>query len=207
MKKITSFLKTYWWLWIILLILSISIIIFSPLKVGLVVGQILFGFVILILWMQIEEYTLKSGQIKAWGVFRFIGGIGFCIWLFLLITIIVVTIKRKVVPGFLPNVNANEDVHDMFFSVRSLIFLLTSLFLFILGEFYLYLDNIQQKLKDNDKITCPRCYGKGFVDLNDIKRLGKEGHCEQGICWYCETTGKIDKSKLISIDPRDFEKS
>ena len=157
--------------------------------------------------MQIEEYTLKSGQIKAWGVFRFIGGIGFCIWLFLLITIIVVTIKRKVVPGFLPNVNANEDVHDMFFSVRSLIFLLTSLFLFILGEFYLYLDNIQQKLKDNDKITCPRCYGKGFVDLNDIKRLGKEGHCEQGICWYCETTGKIDKSKLISIDPRDFEKS
>ena len=41
-------------------------------------------------------------------------------------------------------------------------------------------------------IQCPRCLGKGHVDLSDIKRLGKEFIWAPGKCAYCNGTGKVD---------------
>ena len=42
-------------------------------------------------------------------------------------------------------------------------------------------------------MNCPTCIGKGFVDLNDIKRLGKEDEWEQGYCRYCRGKGDFTK--------------
>jgi len=41
-------------------------------------------------------------------------------------------------------------------------------------------------------IQCPRCLGKGHVDLSDIKRLGKEFVWGPGKCAYCNGTGRVD---------------
>jgi DnaJ-class molecular chaperone len=50
-------------------------------------------------------------------------------------------------------------------------------------------------------MTCPRCYGKGFVDLNDIKRLGMEKEWKQGFCRYCEGEGEVEKGKTKILNP------
>jgi hypothetical protein len=36
-----------------------------------------------------------------------------------------------------------------------------------------------------DLIECPRCLGKGSVDINDIKRLGRQAYWSTGKCAYC----------------------
>jgi hypothetical protein len=38
---------------------------------------------------------------------------------------------------------------------------------------------------------CPRCLGKGHVDLNDIKRLNQELKWAPGLCAYCNGAGKV----------------
>lgn len=50
-------------------------------------------------------------------------------------------------------------------------------------------------------MTCPRCIGKGFVDLNDIKRLGKEEDWIQGCCKYCDGNGEVIKGKTTLLSP------
>ena len=58
-------------------------------------------------------------------------------------------------------------------------------------------------LKNGGKttMTCPRCIGKGFVDLNDIKRLGKEEDWIQGCCKYCDGNGEVIKGKTTLLSP------
>ena len=51
-------------------------------------------------------------------------------------------------------------------------------------------------------IECPRCMGKGIVDLEDIKRIGAEGVWGVGDCAYCR--GRVDKSRLSMFDPYDL---
>lgn len=52
--------------------------------------------------------------------------------------------------------------------------------------------NILSNIFNRNKIDCPRCLGKGHVDLNDIKRLNKELKWGPGECAYCNGKGKIN---------------
>jgi hypothetical protein len=56
-------------------------------------------------------------------------------------------------------------------------------------------------LKKNEMI-CPRCLGKGFVDLNDIKRLDRKKDWGQGYCRYCDAQGFVERGKTKLINPR-----
>lgn len=51
-------------------------------------------------------------------------------------------------------------------------------------------------------VDCPRCLGKGMVDLEDIKRLKKELFWGPGKCAYCNGRGKVppDRPEKISTD-------
>ncbi|WP_298518110.1 hypothetical protein [uncultured Kordia sp.] len=53
------------------------------------------------------------------------------------------------------------------------------------------------KFFNKEKVQCPRCLGKGHVDLDDIKRLNKELKWLPGSCAYCNGKGKV-KPELIS---------
>jgi hypothetical protein len=41
-------------------------------------------------------------------------------------------------------------------------------------------------------ITCPRCMGKGNVDIDDIKRLSMEHNWSPGECIYCDGIGLVN---------------
>ncbi|MDX2049318.1 MAG: hypothetical protein SFU87_21210 [Chitinophagaceae bacterium] len=62
--------------------------------------------------------------------------------------------------------------------------------------------NFLSRLFNNKKIDCPRCLGKGNVDLEDIKRLRKELYWAPGKCAYCEGTGKVPPNRvsMVSVD-------
>ncbi len=53
-------------------------------------------------------------------------------------------------------------------------------------------------------VDCPRCLGKGKVDLEDIKRLKKELFWAPGKCAYCNGTGKVPPSRIEKLSA-DFE--
>ena len=55
---------------------------------------------------------------------------------------------------------------------------------------------------NSPKIECPRCLGKGFVNMEDIKRLKREFKWKPGSCAYCNGTGKV-KSETIKKIPVD----
>ena len=51
-------------------------------------------------------------------------------------------------------------------------------------------------------IKCPRCLGKGNVDLQDIERLNRNGDWSAGPCRYCDSKGQVDVefSKKVSAN-------
>jgi len=51
-------------------------------------------------------------------------------------------------------------------------------------------------------VVCPRCLGKGNVDVEDIKRLKKELFWAPGKCAYCNGIGKVppDRVEKVSVD-------
>lgn len=53
-------------------------------------------------------------------------------------------------------------------------------------------------------VDCPRCLGKGDVDLEDIKRLKKELFWRTGKCAYCNGIGKVPPDRIRKI-PADLE--
>lgn len=62
--------------------------------------------------------------------------------------------------------------------------------------------NLINKLFNSSKVNCPRCLGKGNVDLEDIKRLKKELFWLPGKCAYCNGLGKVSSKMLakVSVD-------
>ena len=48
-------------------------------------------------------------------------------------------------------------------------------------------------------VECPRCLGKGHVDMNDIKRLGNELRWTPGKCTYCNGTGKVYPEMISKV--------
>ena len=56
----------------------------------------------------------------------------------------------------------------------------------------------------SNMVDCPRCLGKGKVDLEDIKRLKKELFWVSGKCAYCNGIGKVPPDRIGKLDV-DFE--
>jgi hypothetical protein len=56
--------------------------------------------------------------------------------------------------------------------------------------------------KAKPRITCPRCLGKGHVDMEDIIRLKQELRWVPGSCAYCNGTGKVapDLGSKVPVD-------
>lgn len=46
---------------------------------------------------------------------------------------------------------------------------------------------------------CPRCLGKGHVNLDDIKRLKQELRWAPGHCAYCNGKGKVDPKMIDKV--------
>lgn len=59
--------------------------------------------------------------------------------------------------------------------------------------------NIFKRLFKKPTIQCPRCLGKGHVDLNDIQRLNKELVWNPGKCAYCNGFGKVHEETLSTV--------
>jgi hypothetical protein len=52
-----------------------------------------------------------------------------------------------------------------------------------------------------DKMKCPRCDGKGFVDSIDLHRLMMNEKWGVGWCRYCCATGQVDQGKPKYVNP------
>ncbi|OMP76750.1 hypothetical protein [[Flexibacter] sp. ATCC 35208] len=46
---------------------------------------------------------------------------------------------------------------------------------------------------------CPRCLGKGYVDMDDIKRLKNELKWRPGKCAYCNGKGKVEPALITKV--------
>lgn len=64
--------------------------------------------------------------------------------------------------------------------------------------------NFLNRLFSNNEsfVDCPRCLGKGHVDVYDIKLLKQELRWLPGKCAYCNESGKVNR-KTIDIIPAD----
>jgi hypothetical protein len=62
--------------------------------------------------------------------------------------------------------------------------------------------NLLNRIFRRNMVDCPRCLGKGMVDLEDIKRLKKELFWNPGKCAYCNGIGKVppDRPEKVSTD-------
>jgi hypothetical protein len=48
-------------------------------------------------------------------------------------------------------------------------------------------------------VECPRCLGKGHVDMSDIIRLGNELRWIPGKCAYCKATGSVQPETISKV--------
>ena len=62
--------------------------------------------------------------------------------------------------------------------------------------------NFLNRIFRSNMVDCPRCFGKGNVDFEDIKRLKKESFWAPGKCAYCNGIGKVppDRIEKVSVD-------
>jgi hypothetical protein len=58
---------------------------------------------------------------------------------------------------------------------------------------------IINRLFGRGKVICPRCLGKGNVDVSDIKRLKMELYWREGKCAYCGGSGRVLPSIKATI--------
>jgi hypothetical protein len=61
--------------------------------------------------------------------------------------------------------------------------------------------NIIDWLFRRNWIYCPRCIGKGHVDLHDIERLSMQRYWRPGKCAYCKGKGKVPPDRPGKISP------
>lgn len=65
-----------------------------------------------------------------------------------------------------------------------------------------FLKNLFSSSNKSDKVECPRCLGKGYVDQADIIRLKRELKWLPGSCAFCNGTGKVPpgRTELVPAD-------
>jgi hypothetical protein len=64
--------------------------------------------------------------------------------------------------------------------------------------------NFLNRIFRSNMVECPRCLGKGKVDLDDIQRLKKELFWAPGKCAYCNGIGKVPPDRIEKVSA-DFE--
>ena len=62
-----------------------------------------------------------------------------------------------------------------------------------------FFSRLFKKIKTPGQLICPRCLGKGHVDLKDIIRLKKEEEWMAGTCAYCNGFGNIGEDMLSKV--------
>ncbi len=207
MEKITSFLKKYWWIWLVLLVISSLFLIFGASAIGTYLTNVFWNVFTLALLLLLFRFTFGNAKTKTWGIFRLLGILGTLFFSLFLFQIFKTSFER------------HAYVHiNPYFSIAS-IGLICSFLFFSIGEILNYLEHINNtnteighlvarySYNKKHQMICPRCLGKGFVDLNDIKRLGMEKEWEQGYCHYCSGQGDVEKGKTILEDPRIIKES
>lgn len=198
MEKLKGFLKKYWYVWLIAFTVSLIVMLIGTSVVGNFIYKLFSGIfqIILIFGVLalIYTYTFGKDSLKIWGIFRLIGFLGTIIF-----GVIIYSICEN-------KSNIYQVFNDSHFAI-AISCLLSSIFFIFLGETLLYFAKYNYKLTEIKKIVmiCPTCYGKGFVDLNDIERLGKKKIWEQGFCGYCKGTGSVKKGKTLKKNPLDVE--
>jgi hypothetical protein len=160
-------------------------------------SKVLYYLFIMGFLLAVQFFTFGRKNSKSWGVYRILGLFGV---LFFSISLSFIFEGKK---------SLAQASNDSRFNLITL-GLIFSILLFAVGEILLYLYNLLQNSNKNidaDKfnMTCPTCYGKGFVDLNDIKRLGMEKDWTQGYCRYCDGDGKVEKGKTRFETPLSTE--
>jgi hypothetical protein len=202
-EKITKFLMKYWWIWLVLLVISSLFLIFGRSVIGSFLTNLFWNVLAMAFVFFLHRYTFGNAKTKTWGIFRLIGILGTLFFSWVLFEVFKISFERQ----------ADVHIHP-YFSIAS-IGLICSFLFFSIGEILNYLEHIHNtnikimanysfdKEQENQKMICPRCLGKGFVDLNDIKRLGMETRWEQGACPYCGGQGNVKRGKTIEKDPRD----
>lgn len=60
--------------------------------------------------------------------------------------------------------------------------------------------NFINRIFRSNMADCPRCLGKGKVDLEDIKRLKKELFWAPGKCAYCNGIGKVPPDRIEKVN-------
>ena len=61
--------------------------------------------------------------------------------------------------------------------------------------------NFIPKLFRTKRTQCPRCLGKGQVDIEDIRRLKMELFWETGKCAYCNGKGTVPPERIAKVPP------
>jgi len=205
-EKITKFLMKYWWIWLVLLVISSLFLIFGRSVIGSFLTNLFWNVLAMAFVFFLHRYTFGNSKTKTWGIFRLIGILGTLFFSWGLFEVFKISFERQ----------ADVHIHP-YFSIAS-IGLICSFLFFSIGEILNYLEHIHhtnEKIakysfdnkQENQNMICPRCLGKGFVDLNDIKRLGMEKDWEQGYCQYCSGQGDVEKGKTILEDPRIIKES
>jgi hypothetical protein len=202
-EKITKFLMKYWWIWLVLLVISSLFLIFGRSVIGSFLTNLFWNVFAMAFVFYMYRYTFGNAKTKTWGIFRLIGILGTLFFSWGLFEVFKISFER----------HASVHIHP-YFSIAS-IGLICSFLFFSIGEIINYLEHIHHtnekiakySYQDKQKMICPRCLGKGFVDLNDIKRLGMEKDWEQGYCQYCYGDGDVEKGKTILEDPRIIKES
>lgn len=59
--------------------------------------------------------------------------------------------------------------------------------------------NFFNRIFRSNMVECPRCLGKGKVDMDDIKRLKKEIFWLPGKCAYCNGIGKVPPNRIENV--------
>jgi hypothetical protein len=159
MEKFVEFLKKYWWIWLALMIASIIVLIIGPSVVGNFMVKV-FQFILTIaVFALIWNYTFGKGQMKAWGVFRLVGLLG----------IFLSTVTFYIVPLDQGRKNLREAMNtDPDFLKLSYWSIIAFLVIVAIGEILLYLENIQEQIKNNS-ITRYRikCIEDKLTDLDN----------------------------------------
>jgi hypothetical protein len=60
--------------------------------------------------------------------------------------------------------------------------------------------NLINRIFRRNMVDCPRCLGKGYVDLEDIKRLKKDLFWLPGKCAYCNGISKVPPDRLEKVN-------
>lgn len=200
---VTPFLRRYWWIWLSLFVVAVIVMIIGPSVVGKFIYGV-FGFILWITFLGIGLttlwcYTFGRGIIEMWGWLRLMGIGGFVGCSFVVYVI-------------LSNVPFSEILWKQEHAVQKgnliLFFGLAvfSVFLVGFGEMLLYLHKMNYKLKQavlppKLEMICPRCFGKGYVDHDDICRLDMAETWLPGMCSYCDAQGHVERGKPAQINP------